>query len=36
MRKVHLKKYWVVNLIYTDVKNYKKNSDTNSDDFNKV
>lgn len=29
----YLKKYWLVNLIYTDVKNYKKNSDTNSDDL---
>ena len=29
----YLKKYWGINLIYMDVKNYKKNSDTNSDDL---
>ena len=29
----YLKKYWGINLIYMDVKNYKKDSDTNSDDL---
>ena len=29
----YLKKYWGIKLIYMDVKNYKKDSDTNSDDL---